>query len=267
MHTAFDAVAAIAKENGVNVAESEIVGLVPAEAMTSAAVHYLLLRNFSSNQIIENRIFGLEGTAESESKNLISLSLGEFADRVSSSAPTPGGGSVAAYSGVLAASLVAMVCGVTVDRKKYEAAWSEARSILNQAQDLKSKLLELVDRDASAYDLVFKAMKLPKTTDEERLAQKKKLIEALKSAADVPAGTMILSHTVFSLAKQIRSIGNQNASSDADSAIQLSSASVLSAFKNVKANLDALAGDESEFTKSKYETLEPLVEDVSVFQG
>lgn len=266
MHTAFYAITELAKESGVTAAESEIVGLVPQEALTKAAVHYLLLRNFSSNQIIENRIFGLEESRHKKS-NLVSLSLEEFADRVSSSAPTPGGGSVAAYSGALAASLVAMVCGLTVDRKKYESAWSEARSILKEALDLKSKLLELVDRDASAYDLVSRAVKLPKTTDEERLQQKKKLTEALKVAADVPAETVLLSHSVFSHAKRIRSIGNKNASSDADSAIQLSRASVLSAFKNVKANLDSLAGDEAEFTKSKYQSLEPLVEDVSAFQG
>lgn len=266
MHTAFDAIAELAKESRVTVVDSEIVGLVPEEAVTKATVHYLLLRNFSSNQIIENRIFSLEASNPKES-NLVSLSLEEFADRVSSSAPTPGGGSVAAYSGALAASLVAMVCGLTVDRKKYESVWSEARSILNQAQELKSKLLQLVDRDARAYDLVSKAMKLPKTTQDEKLEQKKKLIEALKFAADVPAETMLFSHSIFSLASRIRTIGNMNATSDADTAIQLSRASVLGAFKNVKANLESLAGIEGEFTRDKYQSLEPIVDEVSAFQG
>jgi len=109
MHDVFDAISALAKENGVPVVESEIVGLVPEEAMLKASVHYLSLRNFSSDQVIENRIFSSE-VKEVENSSLASLSLRDFADKVSSKSPTPGGGSVAAYAGVLAASLVAMVC-------------------------------------------------------------------------------------------------------------------------------------------------------------
>ncbi len=267
LHIVFDAISRYAEENGVTVADSEIVGLVPQEAMMKASAHYLSLRNFSPDQIIENRIFGSESETASASSSLISLSLTKFADRVSSKSPTPGGGSVAAYSGALAASLVAMVCGLTIDRKKYEASWSEAREALDQALQLKTRLLGLVDGDAAAYDLVSAAMKLPKSTTDEMAEQKKRLSVALKSAAAVPAETALSAYSVFLLAKRIRQIGNKNASSDADTAIQLSRTSVLSAFKNVKVNLEGLGGEEGDFTKEMYQKLEPIVEEVSSFQG
>ncbi len=246
MHTAFDLISSLAKESGVTVVESEIVGLVPQDAMMRASVHYLSLKNFSENQIIENRIFG-SGASSNTNPRLISMTLEQFAYRVSSKSPTPGGGSVAAYSGALAASLVSMVCQLTIDRKKYESAWAESNRILAEASDLKEKLLDLVDKDAAAYDLVSSALKLPKTTDEEKTQQRKTMADALKSAAEVPTETALLSHSVFGLAKRIGEIGNKNASSDAYTAILLSRTAVLSAYENVRVNLDALQDEGSEF--------------------
>lgn len=266
MHTAFDAISKLAQESGINLAESEIVGLVPQDALTKASVHYLSLRNFSTNQIIENRIFATE-TRRTAGSSLISASLEEFAGRVSSKSPTPGGGSVAAYSGALAASLVAMVCELTIDRKKYEAAWVEARDILDKALGLKSRLLDLVDRDAEAYDMVSTAMKLPKTTDEEKIQQKKSLTVALKSASEVPAETALLTYTVFTLSKRIGEIGNKNAASDASTATNLSKAAILSAFENVKSNLEALPTEETDFAKNTHQKLDPIINEVSMFRG
>ncbi len=261
MHTVFDAILILTKEYGVEAIESQIVGLVPQDAIVKASRHYLRLSDFKDDQIIENRIFVSESESEQDSR-LISLSLRDFADEVASKLPTPGGGSVAAYSGVLAASLVAMVCGVTVDKKKYEAAWIESRKILNESLELKARLQDLVDEDAFAYDLVSLAMKLPKTSDAEKSAQSHKLADALKSAAKVPSETAELAFKVFKLANRIQEIGNKNAASDAETAIQLSKTAIISAFKNVKANLDGLS-DEAEFKRNIYEKLEPIMSEVS----
>jgi len=261
MHTVFDAISQYAKEYGVNVAESEIVGLVPQEALTLASIHYLSLSNFNPNQIIENRIFSSEAEKAKDSR-FVSMTLEAFCDSVASKSPIPGGGSAAAYSGALAASLVAMVCRLTIGRKNYESAWESAGEILVQAEDLKSKLLELVDLDASAYSLVSSALKLPKSTDAERIEQKAKLNSALKAAAEIPAQTAVSASSVFLLAKRIRDIGNKNAQSDAETAIELSRASILGAWSNVKTNVEGLVG-EDEFVKSITQRLVAIVEEVS----
>jgi len=261
MHTVFDAISQYAGEYGAKVVESEIVGLVPQEAMTLASVHYLTLKNFNSNQIIENRIFSSE-VEKAKDSSFISMSLEAFSESVASKSPIPGGGSVAAYSGALAASLVAMVCRLTIGRKKYESSWGEAEEILNRAEDLRSKLLELVDRDATAYSLVSGAMKLPKSTEAEEIERKSKLTFALKTATEIPAETAVSTYSVLSLAKRIRDIGNTNARSDAETAIELSKASILGAWSNVKTNVDSMVGEE-EFVKGITERFEPIIQEVT----
>jgi len=261
MHTVFDAISQYAKEYGVRVVESEIVGLVPLEALTLASVHYLSLSNFNSNQIIENRIFSSE-LEEAEDARFVSMTLEAFSDSVASKSPIPGGGSVAAYSGALAASLVAMVCRLTIGKKNYESAWEPAGEILVQSDKLRSKLIELVDRDAYAYSLVSSAVKLPKSTESERIERKAKMNSALRTAAEIPSETAVSAYSVFLLAKQIHKIGNKNAQSDAETAIELSQASILGAWSNVKTNIKGLDGEE-EFVRSITLRLKPIVEEVS----
>ncbi len=262
MDDVFDAISKLAKEDAVKVVESEIVGLVPQEALTKASVHYLSLRNFSSSQIIENRIFSSEVIPSGDSK-LVFTSLTEFSERVSSKNPTPGGGSVAAYAGVLAASLVAMVCQLTIDRKKYESTWARSREILSESLELKTHLLELVDQDASAYDQVSSAYKLPKNTEDERSAQAFEMNAALKTAASIPRNTVLYSYKTFLLAKEIAEIGNRNAVSDAQTATQLSKAAILGAYDNVKVNLQSLPLKDAQFTGEMLAELDPIIQEVS----
>jgi len=264
LHTVFDEVSKLAKEDSVSVHNSEIVGLVPQDAITEASVHYLSLENFSKGQIIENRIFGL--LAKKTETSLVSLSLKEFAGLVESKSPTPGGGSVAAYAGALAASLVGMVCNVTIDKKRYESVWSESREILSKSMELKSRLLIQVDRDATAYKAVSEAMKLPFVSEEQKAEREDKIRDALKVATNIPAETAELSYAVFLLSKRIVLIGNKNARSDAETALQLSRTSVMSAFNNVKANLEELSKKDESFVKSTYKKLDPILEEVSRFQ-
>lgn len=266
MHQAFDEISKLTRESNVTIVDSEIVGLVPQDAITRASMHYLLLRNFSQDQVIENRIFGADLRAPN--KSLVSLSLEEFSDRVQSKSPTPGGGSVAAYAGALAASLVSMVCQLTVGRKKYESAWNEASKILSEATALRTRLLALVDMDAAAYDQVSAAIKMPKETEDEKNEQRKKLNAALISAARVPTETVELSNNLFLLAQRMRVIGNKNASSDADTAVQMARASVISGYKNVIVNLEGLEGQQDAgFIKETFDKLEPIYREVLGFQG
>ncbi len=151
IHTAYEQVASKASEMNVGIEESEVVGLVPLEAVTLAFRHYLKLKHFKSDQIIENRLFE---ESKSEKQGLLRLSLDEFARNVSSENPVPGGGSVSAYAGALSASLVTMVCELTIGKKAYESVQEEVQGILKSGLELRDALLNLVNQDAIAYSLV-----------------------------------------------------------------------------------------------------------------
>jgi glutamate formiminotransferase/formiminotetrahydrofolate cyclodeaminase len=260
MHTVFDAISQYAKEYGVSVVDSEIVGLVPQDALNAASMHYLSLRNFTPNQIIENRLATLLRAMDSGKESFVEKSLNEFCESLSSKNPVPGGGSASAYAGALAASLVIMVAQLTIGKKNYEATWEPAKDILKQAEPLKEKLLELVDRDAEAYSLVASAMKMPKTNDQEQAKRDQRLESALKFATEVPSETLLISSQVFHLAEKILEIGNKNAQSDSETALQLARASILGAWSNVKVNLASLK-DES-FVNFEMKNLQPVVDEI-----
>jgi glutamate formiminotransferase/formiminotetrahydrofolate cyclodeaminase len=249
--TAFDAVSKHASELGVSVLESEIVGLVPLDALLETATSYLKLSTFNPNQVIENRLFTIassvtESPRQAQTQSLPDFSkmtLVDFADSVASKEPTPGGGTVSAYVGVLAASLVIMVCRLTIGKKGYESSFDRANEILTLAEKSKVKLQELANEDSLAYSNVSKALALPKSTDLERYERKKMIDAALKDATEVPAETMLECINVSEFAAEIWHIGNKNASSDADTAAELARAAARGAWSNVKINLDALSSD------------------------
>ncbi|MDH2900957.1 MAG: glutamate formimidoyltransferase [archaeon] len=249
--TAFDAVSKHASELGVSVLESEIVGLVPLDALLETATSYLKLSTFNPNQVIENRLFTIassvtESPRQAQTQSLPDFSkmtLVDFADSVASKEPTPGGGTVSAYVGVLAASLVIMVCRLTIGKKGYESSFDRANEILTLAEKSKVKLQELANEDSRAYSNVSKALTLPKSTDSERYERKKMIDAALKDATEVPAETMLECINVSEFAAEIWHIGNKNASSDADTAAELARAAARGAWSNVKINLDALSSD------------------------
>jgi glutamate formiminotransferase / formiminotetrahydrofolate cyclodeaminase len=264
---AFDAVSKHASELGVSVVESEIVGLVPMDALLDAATNYLKLTSFSSNQIVEYRLFNItggireNGTHAQEQKiyDFSKMTLADFASSVASKDPTPGGGTVAAYVGVLAASLVVMVCKLTLGKKGYEPAFDRANEILMRAENSREKLQDLANKDSTAYSKVTQALALPKGTDFERYERKKIIDTALKEATEIPAQTMIECVSVLELATEILRIGNKNAISDAETAIELARAAAKGAWSNVKINLDALSYD-VQFVQSMKSKLLPASE-------
>jgi glutamate formiminotransferase / formiminotetrahydrofolate cyclodeaminase len=266
---AFEAVSKHASQFGVSVAESEIVGLVPMDALIDAATNYLKLAAFNSNQIIENRLFDIagrlsasptQGLKETQTiRDFGKMTLGDFAFAVSSKDPTPGGGTVAAYVGALAASLVAMVCRLTLGKKRYESSFGRVNEILDLAEKSKERLQDLANKDSLAYSNVSKALSLPKNTDAERNERKKMLEKALKEATEVPAETMSECVRVFEFANEVTRIGNKNALSDAQTALELARAAAMGAWGNVKINLESLSADNL-FTQSINSRLEHAIE-------
>jgi formiminotetrahydrofolate cyclodeaminase len=124
---------------------------------------------------------------------LTELRIDEFLQELASSSPAPGGGSAAALCGSLGAALVAMVCRLTVDKPKYADVSEELRGILSEAEQLRQKLEDLVERDTEAFNGVIAAFRLPKETEDQRRERSSAIQEATRGATDVPLEVLSVS--------------------------------------------------------------------------
>jgi len=174
---------------------------------------------------------------------LAPLSMRELLDRLSSSDPVPGGGSAAALAGAMGASLVSMVAALTAGRPEYAEADDAAREIGEAASSLRDELIELAQRDSDAYQAVVTARRLPRETDELRIARARAMSSAIVQAAEVPLRTARVAREALELAGRIAPIGNRNAVSDAGVAALLSAAAIRGAILNVSINLPYLPED------------------------
>jgi methenyltetrahydrofolate cyclohydrolase len=172
------------------------------------------------------------------------LSLEEFAARLAAGTPTPGGGSAAALAGGLGASLVAMVCALTLGREGYREHDEALGKIAARSEALRRDLLLLVDRDAAAYDGVMEALRLPKGTEAEKEARRAALRRANLSATEAPLAAAEACRTVLELAADLLPRGNRNARSDIGSAALLAGAGLQAALMNVRVNLPGLGDPE-----------------------
>jgi formiminotetrahydrofolate cyclodeaminase len=163
--------------------------------------------------------------------------LNDFLSELSSDSPTPGGGSVAALAGALAAALTSMVANLTIGKKKYADVQDEIEGVLSKSEGLRLELTELMDEDAAAFDKVMDAMKLPKETDEEKAARTDAMQAALVDAAMVPLAVMEKCVEVIALAEVAAEKGNKNAVSDAGVAALMGRAGAHAAKLNVMINL------------------------------
>jgi glutamate formiminotransferase/formiminotetrahydrofolate cyclodeaminase len=231
LHTAFDFVKLRAEAEGAQVTWSEIVGLVPEKALFDTAVSHLQLRQFTAAQVLERRVREAVSGGESVSGFLAS---------VASSNPVPGGGSVAAHAGAVAAALAQMVAGLTIGKKKYAAVDAEMKEVALKAVSLGNTLASLVKRDSEAYSLVAEAYKLPKEPAEAAARRSDRVTNALLKAAEVPLETARASVEVAQIATVVAEKGNSNAVTDAGVAALLAEAACKGADYNVRVNVSAL---------------------------
>ncbi len=225
-----------AERYGVGVHHCELIGLIPQEALTDAAVWYTQLDAFSPEQILELRLY----TPDSVSKNNHEPQP-SFLTEVAASTAAPGGGSVAAYAGALGAALAEMVAGLTIGKKKYAEVEAEMQAIRVQAGELRKELTNAVDDDASAFEAVMGAFKLPKETEEQQTARKAAIQMAIINAAHVPLHTVQDAVKVMELAGMLVKDANLNAISDAMSGAAMARAAITAAGYNVRINLNSLA--------------------------
>jgi glutamate formiminotransferase/formiminotetrahydrofolate cyclodeaminase len=244
---AFEMIRREAERYGVAVVGSEIVGLVPQRALNESADFYLRLENFSQDQILEHRLQSAIAAAEEN----LSDSTGSFGEKVASSAPAPGGGSVAAYSGALAASLGRMVCNLTIGKKKYAAAEPRVKEILSELERACARLRALIAEDAASFESVMEAYRLPKDTDEQKRERDLRIEAASRMAAGTPLETARWAMEVLKYLSELGKIANQNAFSDIATGGQMALAAIKGACYNVGVNLQMIAPEEAAEMRSE----------------
>lgn len=185
-------------------------------------------------------------------------SMERFLFGVASKNPVPGGGSVSAQSSATAAALLEMVASVTISKRGYEEYSNQMVDIQALVKRLRCQLVKLIDEDAEAFDQVMKAYKLPKETDEEKLARRKMIQKALKKAAEVPLKIGEISLELMEQAKFVINHGNKNAITDGGVGMMLAYTGLRGAVLNVKINLQSIR-DEA-YTKKMNETVEMLLQ-------
>lgn len=232
LHRVFEMVKSEAAAHGVQPTWSEIVGLVPERVLLEAGARHVQLRGFSPDMLLERKVRDVASGGES---------VDGFFTRVAGPTPTPGGGSVAAHVGALAAALAQMGAGLTFGRKKYAAVEPEMRVLSLQASALRQKLAALVQRDADSFEHVRAAYAMKKETESEITARDVAIRDALIFAAEVPLETAKASVLVAELAAAICARGNANAVTDSAAAALMAEAACKSAVMNVRINTVSLS--------------------------
>jgi glutamate formiminotransferase/formiminotetrahydrofolate cyclodeaminase len=222
-----------AQRYGVGIHHSELVGLIPQEALVDAAVWYTQLDAFDNEQVLEYRL--VDSSSSSPPKPV------SFIEELAAPTATPGGGSAAAYAGATAAALVSMVAGLTIGKKKYASVEAQMQAIRVMAESLRKELTQAVDDDSSAFEAVMGAFRLPKETEEEQTKRNAAIHVATLNAARVPLKVAKDSVKVMELALKCAREANINAVSDSMSGFAMARAALTAAGYNVKVNLNSLS--------------------------
>lgn len=168
------------------------------------------------------------------------MTIEAFAQLTASNEPVPGGGSISALAGALAAALAEMVAGLTIGKKKYAEVEDEMKAVVAPMRKLQEQLLLDIQRDSESFDLYMQALTLPKETEEEKAARTAAMQEGLKAAVKVPLSVANAAYEILPVAELMVNKGNQTAVTDALVATMLARTAALSALFNVKINLQSI---------------------------
>jgi glutamate formiminotransferase/formiminotetrahydrofolate cyclodeaminase len=256
VHVAFDEVCRKAAERGIRVTGSELVGLIPLQAMLDAGRYFLEKQQrstgVSESELIRIAILSMgldqlgpfipeDRIIEYQLRNaagekLIKMSLRDFADETASESPAPGGGSISAYVGALGASLATMVANLSAHKKGWDSRWREFSDWAQKGQEYKDQLIRLVDADTLAFNAIMAAFGLPKGNPGEKTIRHRAIQEATKTAIEVPFRVMEVASASLGLIRAMAETGNPNSVSDAGVGALCARAAVLGAFMNVRIN-------------------------------
>ena len=259
LHVAFDEVCRAAAARGIRVTGTEIVGLVPKRVLIDAGKHYLARQQRSAG-IPESEILKIavksmgldelkpfdpdekviEYMLRDDRKRLVDLTCVGFADETASESPAPGGGSISAYMGALAAALGTMVANLSAHKAGWDDRWEEFSKVAEKGREIQDRLIALVDEDTDAFNRIMDVFAMPKKTDAEKAARAQAMEEATKYATEVPLRTMKAAYETFEILGQMARTGNPSSVSDAGVGILAARAAVLGAQLNVRINAAGL---------------------------
>ena len=259
MHIAFDEAVKKAQERGIRVTGSELVGLVPLNALLEAGRYFLKKQErsvgVSDEELIKIAIksMGLddlkpfnprerviEYLIEDKSSKLIHMDLKAFADETASESPAPGGGSISAYVGALGVSLGTMVANLSAHKRGWDDRWEEFSNWAEKGMAYQKQLLQLVDEDTNAFNKIMDAFGLPKGTEEEKAERRAVIQEATKYATEVPFKVLDTCFKSMEVMKAMAETGNPNSVTDAGVGALCARTAVRGALLNVKINASGL---------------------------
>jgi len=252
VHRVVEAIRREAARYGVGIHHSELIGLIPQEALTQAAAWYLQMDGFEPDMVLEQRLYAAQAQTGPGAGAV-------FLDSLAAGTATPGGGSAAAYAGAMAAGLTAMVARLTIGKKKYAEVELQMKEILSQAERLRQELTTAVQEDSAAFEQVMAAFMLPKEKPEQEAARGRAIEKATLHASEVPLSVAQKAVDTLALAERLVALGNLNAISDGASAAAMARAALTSAGYNVRINVASLqepSGGEQFLTR--LEALEQL---------
>ena len=287
VHVAFDEACKSAAERGIRVTGSELVGLIPKQALLDAADFYLARQQRSLGISEREKIkiavksLGLDDLGpfdpqkkviehmleDAGNERLVRMDLKRFSEETANESPAPGGGSVAAYMGALGAALGTMVANLSAHKRGWEDRWKHFSDVAVRGERLGNELLFLVDEDTRAFDRIMSAMGLPKGSDEEKKARKAAITEATKGAINTPLRTMQVCVESMDLMKAMAAEGLPASVSDAGVGALCARAGALGGYLNVRINCAGLDDaafkemvlKEAEALKAKADALEAEV--------
>jgi glutamate formiminotransferase/formiminotetrahydrofolate cyclodeaminase len=244
----------LAVQRGIVITGSEVVGVVPFEAMQQAGRFYMRRMQKSTGiparDIVTTaaQALGLSDVAEFDidkkvigmpvaDSPLISMTVADFVDEVSRDTPAPGGGSIAALAGAIGSALASMVVNLSVGKGEFDSQYDELCQLAEQAQAAKDELIRAVDADTEAFNEVIAGLRMAKDTPEQIEIRSKAIRAGYKSAAVVPLRTAQLCRQVLDLCQAAANIGNQAVMSDAGVGALMAYAGVQGAIHNVRINL------------------------------
>jgi len=277
VHVAFDEVCKKADARGIRVTGSELVGLIPLEAMLEAGRYFLRKQKRSvgvdRDELLKIAIksMGLDDLKpfnpkekiieflleDGNEKKLVDMTVEGFANETASESPAPGGGSISAYVGALGVSLGTMVANLSAHKRGWDDRWEEFSEVAARGQKFKDELLRLVDEDTNAFNKIMDAFGLPKKTDEEKAARARAIEEASKYAMEVPFKVMQTSYESINVMRAMAENGNPNSVSDAGVGALCALTAVEGAYLNVKINAAGIK--DTEFTASLLKKAEQVM--------
>ena len=261
LHIAFDEVCRAANARGLRVTGTEIVGLVPKRTLIEAGRYFLHKQQrstgISEDEIIrmavksmgldeltpfrpEEKVVEFMIAPKNAGKKLTDMTCTEFAEETASESPAPGGGSISAYMGALAAALGTMVANLSAHKAGWDDRWKEFSDQADRGHELLQQLLHLVDEDTEAFNRIMDAFKMPKSSEEEKAARAAAIEEATLYATRIPLSTMETACAVFPLLESMARTGNPASVSDAGVGALAARSAVLGAQLNVRINAASL---------------------------